>query len=145
MMELFQTALPVDELFNKWKQEAIARNCGAFCVFDGIVRSEHSISALYFEIYEPILKLWFEAWQQKAIKENAKICMAHSIGEVKIGKSSFACAILARERKIANKFYWQFIEDFKMNAPIWKYDVIDSKKIYASARSKEIDGAGILK
>jgi hypothetical protein len=36
------------------------------------------------------------------------------------------------------------VEDFKSNAPIWKYDVINGERIYAYKRSQAIVGAGLL-
>jgi len=38
----------------------------------------------------------------------------------------------------------EFVEDFKANAPIWKYDVIGGERIYAKERSQAIKGAGLL-
>ncbi|MDD2699548.1 MAG: molybdenum cofactor biosynthesis protein MoaE, partial [Arcobacteraceae bacterium] len=38
----------------------------------------------------------------------------------------------------------EFVEDFKASAPIWKYDIINQKRVYALDRSTKIDGAGIL-
>ena len=37
-----------------------------------------------------------------------------------------------------------FVEDFKANAPIWKYDLKNAQRIYAKDRSQAINGAGIL-
>ena len=39
----------------------------------------------------------------------------------------------------------EFVEDFKAQAPIWKYDIINNKRVYAKDRSTAIFGAGILK
>jgi molybdopterin synthase catalytic subunit len=38
----------------------------------------------------------------------------------------------------------EFVEDFKSAAPIWKYDIIDGKRVYAEDRSTAIKGAGLL-
>jgi len=38
----------------------------------------------------------------------------------------------------------EFVEDFKANAPIWKYDLKDNKRIYAKDRSTAISGSGLL-
>jgi molybdopterin synthase catalytic subunit len=38
----------------------------------------------------------------------------------------------------------QFVEDFKANAPIWKYDLKEGERIYARARSHKIEGSGLL-
>ena len=39
----------------------------------------------------------------------------------------------------------EFVEDFKANAPIWKYDVKNGERIYAADRSTPMHGAGLLK
>jgi len=38
----------------------------------------------------------------------------------------------------------EFVEDFKANAPIWKYDVKEGKRIYAAERSTPMNGSGLL-
>jgi molybdopterin synthase catalytic subunit len=45
---------------------------------------------------------------------------------------------------VALELIEEFVEDFKANAPIWKYDVINGKRIYAEDRSMPMDGAGLL-
>ena len=130
-------------------------------IFSGIVRKEQSleshlkssldsnlksndVEALSFDIYKPLLEKWFNSWQEKAHNMGAYICMAHSIGDVPCGKSSFMCGIISSHRKVALSLYAELIEDFKANAPIWKYDVINHKRIYAKERSKALKGSGIL-
>lgn len=144
MLELYQGALPTAELYGKYEKIAEENNCGACCVFCGVVRSENNIQGLSFDIYEPILKQWFQKWQEKLAKENALLCMAHSIGDVMISESSFMCAIISPQRKVALHYYHLFVEDFKHNAPIWKYDIVDSKRIYAKERSHKLPQSGIL-
>jgi molybdopterin synthase catalytic subunit len=39
----------------------------------------------------------------------------------------------------------EFVEDFKANAPIWKYDIRNGKRIYAEDRSTPMSGAGLLR
>ncbi|WP_110581620.1 molybdopterin synthase catalytic subunit [Helicobacter cinaedi] len=102
------------------------------------------IEALSFDIYKPLLEKWFHSWQEKAHNMGAYVCMAHSIGDVPCGKSSFMCGIISSHRKVALSLYAELIEDFKANAPIWKYDVINHKRIYAKERSKALKGSGIL-
>ena len=102
------------------------------------------VEALSFDIYKPLLEKWFNSWQEKAHNMGAYICMAHSIGDVPCGKSSFMCGIISPHRKVALSLYAELIEDFKANAPIWKYDVINHKRIYAKERSKALKGSGIL-
>lgn len=161
MLSLYHGALPTGELYTQWEALAQSKNCGAVSIFSGIVRKEQSleshlessldsnlksndVEALSFDIYKPLLEKWFNSWQEKAHNMGAYVCMAHSIGDVPCGKSSFMCGIISSHRKVALSLYAELIEDFKANAPIWKYDVINHKRIYAKERSKAIKGSGIL-
>ncbi len=139
-------ALDTNNIFMQWQDMAKAQNFGAVAIFVGVVRSDNGISALSFDIYLPLLKSWLDSWQIRAqnIEKNLQILMAHSKGDVSVGKSSFMCGILSRNRKVALAIYDEFIEDFKANAPIWKYDIKDGARIYAKDRSKKLRGAGIL-
>jgi molybdopterin synthase catalytic subunit len=145
MLEIYQNNLNVEQITNKWYSTYQDKNFGALITFIGIIRDEDNIQALSFDIYKPILKKWFDKWQEKAKKQNAIILMAHSLGDVKIHQSSFIAGILSPQRKVALSLINDFVEDFKKNAPIWKYDVISNKRIYAKDRSNKIDGAGLLK
>ena len=161
MLSLYHGALPTGELYTQWEALAQSKNCGAVSIFSGIVRKEQSleshlessldsnlksndVEALSFDIYKPLLEKWFNSWQEKAHNMGAYICMAHSIGDVPCGKSSFMCGIISPHRKVTLSLYAELIEDFKANAPIWKYDVINHKRIYAKERSKALKGSGIL-
>jgi len=144
MIELYNGALKADEIVSRWLKEEMDSNYGAFIPFIGIIRAEDDIEALSFDIYEPILKSWFDSWQTKASSEGAKIRMAHSIGDVPIHQSSFVAVVMSPKRKVALRMISEFVEDFKANAPIWKYDVVEGKRIYAEDRSTPMDGAGIL-
>jgi molybdopterin synthase catalytic subunit len=110
----------------------------------GTIRAEDGIEALSFDIYEPVLKGWFEAWQERAAKRGAVVKMAHSIGDVPVHTSSYVSAVFSPKRRVALELIDEFVEDFKANAPIWKYDVKDGKRIYAADRSTPMDGAGLL-
>ena len=144
MIELYQGPLNVEEILNRWLKEEMNSNFGAFIPFVGIIRAENKIEALSFDIYEPILKNWFEQWQSRASEMGAKVRMAHSIGDVPVHTSSYISAVMSPKRKVALKLINDFVEDFKANAPIWKYDVIDGKRVYAKDRSTPMEGAGIL-
>ena len=143
-LQIFSGALNSNKIYATWENKAKAQNCGAFITFNGIVRGENNISHLSFDIYLPILQSWFDTWQAKAKEIQTTIYMAHSSGDVEVGKSSFMCAFISKNRKSVLSLYSDFIEDFKANAPIWKYDLIDKKKIYALDRSHEIKGARLI-
>ncbi|TBR78842.1 molybdenum cofactor biosynthesis protein MoaE [Campylobacter novaezeelandiae] len=141
---LTQGALNIPEIYAKWYEFSVRQNCGALLTFCGIVRDDNNIEALSFDIYEPLLKSWFNTWQEKFQNETIKFMFAHSIGDVKIGESSYLAGILSKQRKLGLKLINDFVEDFKANAPIWKYDVINKKRIYAKDRSSKLQGAGLL-
>lgn len=143
-MQIYDGSLDVQRITNEWYERFKDKNCGALITFVGIVREEDGISALSFDIYEPILKKWLDAWQERAKKENAYVLFAHSKGDVVVHTSSYVAGVVSPQRKVALRLINEFVEDFKANAPIWKYDVINGERIYAKERSQAINGAGIL-
>jgi len=143
-MELYSGPLDVASIFATWYNEEATSNYGAFIPFVGTVREEGGIEALSFDIYEPLLQRWFDAWRERAAAEGAKVKMAHSVGDVPVHTSSYIAAVFSPQRKVALRLIREFVEDFKANAPIWKYDVIGGKRIYAGSRSTPMDGAGLL-
>ena len=144
MLELYDGSLEVEKITNKWYNDFRLSNYGAIITFVGVVRDEDGIDGLSFDIYEPILKKWFDKWQEEASKENAIVLMAHSRGDVPNHQSSYIAAVCSPKRRVALELIDRFVEDFKASAPIWKYDLIDQKRVYALARSTPIAGAGIL-
>ena len=144
-MELYHGSLDVKEISNRWYDEVKHLNYGAFITFIGVIRAENSIEALSFDIYEPILKKWFDSWQMEAENRGAIVKMAHAIGDVPISESSYIAAVASPKRKVALALIEEFVEDFKANAPIWKYDIVNGKRIYAKDRSTPMEGAGILR
>lgn len=144
MLEIYQNALPTQKIYTQWEKIAREHKFGAYCLFCGIVREENGISGLSFDIYQPLLIRWFNQWEKIAEEKKLIICMAHSKGDVLNGQSSYMSAILSSNRKNALMLYESFIEDFKHNAPIWKYDLKEGKRIYARDRSHVLQGSGIL-
>jgi molybdopterin synthase catalytic subunit len=144
MLELYDGGLDVASILKKWYEEESKSNYGAFIPFVGTIRDENGIDGLSFDVYEPILTSWFDAWKQKAQKKGAIIKMAHSRGDVFLHESSYISAVFSPKRRVALEFIDEFVEDFKASAPIWKYDLIDGKRIYAKDRSTAIEGSGIL-
>lgn len=145
MVELFDGAVPVEKVLAKWYHEESKSNYGAFIPFVGTIREEDGISGLSFDIYEPILESWYDAWCLKAKQSGAIIKMAHSRGDVLLHESSYIAAVFSPKRRVALEMINEFVEDFKASAPIWKYDLKDGKRIYAKDRSTKISGAGLLK
>jgi molybdopterin synthase catalytic subunit len=143
-LEIYDGHIDSSIVFDNWYKKYRFENYGAFITFVGIIRDENSIDGLSFDIYMPILANWFDSWQQRANTKNAKIIMAHSKGDVLLHETSFICAILSPKRRVALELIDEFVEDFKANAPIWKYDLINNQRVYAEDRSTAIDGSGLL-
>ncbi|MDA3062651.1 MULTISPECIES: molybdopterin synthase catalytic subunit [unclassified Campylobacter] len=141
---LHDGALDIPAISNSWYERYKGANCGALITFVGIVRDEDGISGLSFDIYEPILRSWFQSWQTKAQQSGTQVFFAHSKGDVSVHESSYIAGVLSPQRKVALALINDFVEDFKANAPIWKYDLIKSERIYAASRSQKLRGAGIL-
>ena len=144
MLELFEGALPVEDIIARWYKDESTQNYGAFIPFIGTVRDEDGIEGLSFDIYEPILNSWFDAWQEKAKAKGAWLKMAHSKGDVLLHESSYIAAVFSPKRRVALEMIDEFVEDFKASAPIWKYDLLDGKRVYAEDRSTAIKGSGVL-
>ena len=143
-LEIYNGALVVDEIFKRWYESIKSENMGAFITFVGTVRKEGEVDGLSFDIYEPLLEDWFNRWQDRVAKKGIKLFMAHSKGDVGVFESSYIAAVASRKRRDALEIIDEFVEDFKANAPIWKYDLINGKRVFAKDRSMPMDGAGIL-
>ena len=143
-LQLFDGSLPVEQITNSWYNKYKNSNFGAIITFVGVVRDENKIDGLSFDIYEPILNSWFDSWQKKANEKDAIVLMAHSRGDVFNHESSYIAAVCSPKRRVALELIDEYVEDFKAQAPIWKYDIIDGKRVYAEDRSTAIRGSGLL-
>ncbi len=144
MLSIYDGSLGVEQITNDWYRRYKEQNFGAFITFVGIVRDEDEIEGLSFDIYEPILRSWFDEWQSKAKERGALVLMAHSRGDVMVHESSYISAVLSPKRRVALELIDEFVEDFKASAPIWKYDIRDGERVYAEDRSKPLKHSGIM-
>ena len=144
MLELYDGPLNVPEILSRWYTEEAENNYGAYIPFVGTVREEDGIEGLSFDVYEPILASWFEAWVAKAAPLGATLKMAHSRGDVMVHESSYIAAVFSPKRRVALETIERFVEDFKASAPIWKYDLKNGQRLYARDRSTPIAGSGLL-
>ena len=140
MLEIFKGGIPVIDTIERWYEE-FKQGYGTMIPFIGIVRPDNNIDGLSFDLYLPMLNEWFSKWKSL---DKAKIVMAHSFGDVKVGETSFLCAIFTKHRSEGFKYLEEFVEDFKANAPIWKYDLVNGKRIFAEDRAKKLPGAGVF-
>jgi molybdopterin synthase catalytic subunit len=145
MVEVYEGAIPVEEVLARWLEETRrAGGLGAFIPFVGIVRAEGGIEGLSFDLYLPLLEEWFKRWEERAEKAGLKLFMAHSFGDVGIGETSFVTAVASPHRQEGFQFLPKFVDDFKKNAPIWKFDLKGGKRIFVMERAVPLPHAGIL-
>ncbi|MFA6759662.1 MAG: molybdenum cofactor biosynthesis protein MoaE [Sulfuricurvum sp.] len=144
MLSIYDGSLDVAKIFDEWYELKRGNNYGAYASFVGTIRDEDGIEGLSFDIYEPLLVSWLDAWQAKAKAKNAEVMMAHSRGDVPNHTSSYIAAVFSPKRRVALEMLDEFVEDFKANAPIWKYDLRDGERIYAKDRSTPLKGSGVL-
>ncbi len=144
MVKIYNGPVDVAELLTEWYGARKEENYGAMVTFVGTVREEEGIEGLSFDIYRPLLDGWFGRWRDRLAEEGAWLEMAHSEGDVPVHTSSFACAIFSPKRRVALEMLDAFVEDFKANAPIWKYDLKDGRRLYAAERSTPMNGSGLL-
>ena len=142
ILEIYKGGIPVIEVLDRWYNDFKLAGFGAMIPFIGIVRPDNEIDGLSFDLYLPLLTEWFKKWSNLP---DAKITMAHSFGDVMVGETSFLCAIFTKHRTEGFRYLEEFVEDFKANAPIWKYDLKEGKRVFATDRAKELPQAGILK
>ena len=141
MLEIFKGGIPVIETINRWYEEYKLNGFGAMIPFIGIVRADNGIYGLSFDLYLPMLNKWFKKWQNL---DDCKIVMAHSFGDVMVGETSFLCAVFTEHRHEGFEYLKKFVEDFKANAPIWKYDLKNKKRIFIKKRGKKLPNSGVL-
>lgn len=144
MLEVYNGALDVEEILSRWYRDNRTKNYGAFVSFTGTVRDENGIDGLSFDLYKPLLISWLAGWQEIASKKGAVIALAHSQGDVPLFTSSYVTAVWSPKRRVALELIDPFVEDFKAKAPIWKYDLVGGKRVFASDRAFTLAGSGLL-
>ncbi|WP_120946001.1 MULTISPECIES: molybdopterin synthase catalytic subunit [Helicobacter] len=145
MLEVVEGALDTARFYAQWERECVAHNYGALCVFVGVVRAQESgFEGLSFDLYMPLLEAWFQDWQARARAREVVLRMAHSRGDVPVSQSSYMVGLMARHRQAPLELYSAFIEDFKHNAPIWKYYLQNQRRVYAQDQSHPLKGSGLL-
>lgn len=114
---LYQGSLDIPKIYSQWYEFAKDKNCGALLTFCGIVREEGGIEALSFDIYEPLLKKWFDEWQKRVDFDGISLLFAHSIGDVAVHESSYFAGILSKQRKLGLNFLMNLLKILKQVHP----------------------------
>ncbi|RMH13098.1 MAG: molybdenum cofactor biosynthesis protein MoaE [Planctomycetota bacterium] len=112
--------------------DAPARNadgeCGAWVVFEGVVRRDEggrAISALRYTAYEPMATNQLAELAGSILNTHGlvRVEVEHSRGQVPVGACSFRLSIGSAHRKEALAAMDEFIDRMKQDVPIWKEPV----------------------
>lgn len=103
----------------------IEGNVGAWLEFRGIVRgqeSERQIGALEYEAYEPmaISEMKRIAASLATLHPCLAMVVIHRLGIIPVGETALYVGVAARHRGPAINFLSQFIDQLKLDVPIWK-------------------------
>lgn len=107
---------------------ALRDGCGAWVVFEGIVRGregESVISALDYTAYEPMAQNELTKLAEEIADRESLACIVveHSRGRVAVGECSFRLSIGSAHRAPAIRAMAEFIDRMKLDIPIWKEPV----------------------
>jgi len=102
-----------------------SREIGACVEFQGIVRElegEASLTALYYEAYEPMARSVLTGHFTELSTQHPcdAVVFIHRLGEVPVGEPSLFIRVLAAHRGEALRFLVESIERLKRDVPIWK-------------------------
>ncbi len=101
------------------------RGCGAWFVFEGIVRPTEDgedIAGLEYEAYRPMAEQQLEAIGVELVQKHGLMTMdiEHSVGMVANFECSFRLIIESEHRKEGILAMDEFIDRLKQDVPIWK-------------------------
>ena len=107
--------------------------CGAWVVFEGVVREEEDgrpLEALDYTAYEPMARDQLEQIARGVVREHglSHLMVEHSRGVVPVGGCSFRLSIASGHRKEALAAMDEFIDRMKRDVPIWKQPVWRSSR-----------------
>ena len=102
-----------------------SREIGACVEFQGLVRElegEVSLTALYYEAYEPMARSVLTRHFTELSTQHPcdAVVFIHRLGEVPVGEPSLFIRVLAAHRGEALRFLVESIERLKRDVPIWK-------------------------
>ena len=123
-------------------QEQVAhRGAGAVLIFEGITRDHfkgREVLRLEYEAYAPMALKEMETIGVELLKSwpQARVAMAHRIGEVAIGEASVVIAVSAPHRGAAYEASRFAIDALKARVPIWKKEFYSDGSVWkANAKS----------
>jgi molybdopterin synthase catalytic subunit len=107
-----------------WLQVPAAPDCGALAVFAGTVRNEHegrAVSGMHYHAYAPLAERRLREIEAEArTRFGARLRLAHSVGELRVGDVSVVVVARAGHRAEAFDACRWAIDTIKVAVPIWK-------------------------
>ncbi len=122
----------------------IKKNSGAVVTFVGIVRgttNKKKINSIEIEHYPEMAKKKFKEIENKVIKKwKLNNCtIIHRFGKLKIGEKIVYIGTSASHRKDAFEACEFLIDYLKVNAPFWKIEKNNLKKIYVKSKKSDLE------
>jgi len=120
--EITREPLRLDDLIAAVQTEA----CGAVVAFLGVVRElgdgDQPVDGLSYEAYPELALTEMRAIGAQASRKfgDARVAIAHRIGDLGIGEASVAVAVAAAHRGVAFDACEHAIDELKRRVPIWK-------------------------
>jgi len=120
--EITREQLQLDELIAAVQTDA----CGAVVAFLGVVRElgdgDQPVDGLSYEAYPELALTEMRAVGAEASSKfgEARVAIAHRIGDLRLGEASVAVAVAAPHRGVAFDACEYAIDELKRRVPIWK-------------------------
>ncbi len=122
----------------KIREQVVDDTCGAYVVFEGIVRNHHngkSVTSLRYEHHPALAQSTGDELVQKAL-DKFPITAAyavHRIGECVVGECAVFIAIASSHRAEAFQACQFLIDEIKTEVPIWKFETYaDGESVYTA-------------
>lgn len=117
-------------------------NCGAICIFIGIVKGKVENKKVYeleYEVYEPYASKKLQEIAEKYCTGNVlDVHIYHRIGKLKPNEKILYIIVFAIDRKSAIKTCENIIEDVKNQIPIFKLERREDGEYWIIGNGKKI-------
>lgn len=120
--EIVREPLDVRDLIDTVRNDA----CGAVVAFLGVVRElgdgDQAVDGLSYEAYPEMALSEMRVIGAEASRRfgEARVAIAHRIGDLRLGEASVAVAVAAKHRGVAFDACEYAIDELKTRVPIWK-------------------------
>jgi len=116
---------------DKIKEQVVNETCGAYVVFEGIVRNHHNgkaVTSLRYEHHPVLAQVTGEALVKQTL-EKFPISAAYAIhrtGDCAVGECAVFIAVASSHRAEAFQACQFLIDEIKTEVPIWKFETYEN-------------------